>query len=215
MLPPELVIFDCDGVLVDTEVIANTLMADSLREHGLDIGLEECMKLFVGATLAGVKVKAEQMGASLPDDWVAQIYEVEYAVLRKNCPLIDGVTDVLDALDAARIPYCVASNGRMDKMEITLGQHGLIPRFNGRIYSAQALNTAKPAPDVFWHAAGDVSHDRCVVIEDSPSGIRAAAAAGMRCFAYAPQGGDVKGATRFARMADLPALLGLGSGTTA
>ena len=211
----ELVIFDCDGVLVDSEVIGNTIMADSLSAHGLVVSLKECMDLFVGATMAGVKVKAEGLGAVLPEDWVARIYDKIYARLRQGCPLIDGVTEVLDALDAAGIPYCVASNGSREKMGITLGQNGILQRFGNRVYSAQELGTAKPAPELFWHAAQGVNPVRCVVIEDSLNGIRGAAAAGMRCFGYAPEGGDVEGATRFTRMVDLPELLGLGGTATA
>jgi len=209
MQKPELVIFDCDGVLVDSEVIGNTIMAESLSLHGLVVSLEECMALFVGATMAGVKLKAEGLGATLPEDWVAQIYEDIYARLRQDCPLIEGVVGVLDALDAAEVPYCVASNGSREKMGITLGQNGILARFGDRVYSAQELDTAKPAPELFWHAAQGISHKQCVVIEDSLNGIRGAAAAGMRCFAYAPEGGDVEQATRFERMAELPALLGL------
>ncbi len=206
----ELVIFDCDGVLVDSEVIGNTIMAESLSAHGLKVSLAECMALFVGATMAGVKVKAEELGAVLPEDWVARIYEKIYARLRAGCPLIEGVVVVLDALDAAGVPYCVASNGSREKMGITLGQNGILQRFGARVYSAQELGTAKPAPELFIHAAQGLSPAHCVVVEDSLNGIRGAAAAGMRCFAYAPEGGDVEGATRFTHMADLPALLGLG-----
>jgi len=209
MQKPELVIFDCDGVLVDSEVIGNTIMAKSLSAHGMEVSLDECMALFVGGTMAGVKMKAEALGATLPKDWVAQIYEEIYAALRQGCPLIEGVVEVLDALDAAGVAYCVASNGRFEKMEITLGQNGILERFEGRIYSAQALGTAKPAPELFWHAAQGVDHARCVIIEDSLNGIRGAAAAGIRCFGYAPDGGEVEQATRFARMAALPALLHL------
>ncbi len=210
---PELVIFDCDGVLVDSEVTANTIMAKSLSAHGFAVTTNECMGLFVGGTLPGTKVKAEQLGAKLPDDWVEVVYQEVYAALRNDCPLIEGVIDVLNALDTASIPYCVASNGRHDKMEITLGQHGLLERFGGRIYSAQELATAKPAPDLFWHAAKGVPLENCVVVEDSANGVRGAKAAGIRCFAYAPEGDHGlkdEGAVPFARMAELPALLGIG-----
>jgi len=215
MQKPELVIFDCDGVLVDSEVIGNTIMAENLSAHGLVVSLEECMDLFVGATMANVKVKAEGLGAALPEDWVARIYADIYARLREGCPLIEGVVEVLDALDAEGVPYCVASNGSREKMGITLGQNGILQRFGDRVYSAQELDTAKPAPALFWHAAQGVSPARCVVIEDSLNGIRGAAAAGIRCFGYAPEGGDVEGAVRFTRMVDLPALLGLGGAATA
>lgn len=210
MQKPKLVIFDCDGVLVDSEVIGNTIMAKSLSAHGLVVSVKECMDLFVGATMAGVKTKAEGLGATLPDDWVAQIYEDIYVRLRQNCPLVEGVTDVLDALDNAGVPYCVASNGSREKMGITLGQNGILERFGDRVYTAQELGTAKPAPELFWHAAQGVPHEHCVVIEDSLNGIRGAAAAGMRCFAYAPEGEEVESATRFTHMNALPALLGLG-----
>lgn len=210
----ELVIFDCDGVLVDSEVIGNTIMAQSLTSHGFAVSRDQSMDLFVGMTMANVRVKAKDLGADLPDDWVTQVYRQIYAALRQGCPLIDGVSGVLDSLDTAAIPYCVASNGSFEKMEITLGQNGLLPRFVQRIYSAQALNTAKPAPDLFWHAAGDLPPERCIVVEDSLTGIRAARAAGMRCFGYAPEGGEqamiAEGATPFTAMTDLPALLGLG-----
>jgi len=210
----ELVIFDCDGVLVDSEVIGNTIMAESLSAYGFGVSLEECMALFVGMTMAGVREKAIGLGAELPEDWVAQIYRQIYARLKQGCPLIKGVIAVLDSLDAANIPYCVGSNGSIEKMGITLGQNGILPRFGGRVYSAQALGTAKPAPELFWHAAMGRPATRCVVVEDSLTGVRAARAAGMRCFAYTPDGGEAamiaEGAIPFRRMADLPALLGLG-----
>ena len=207
MNKPELVIFDCDGVLVDSEVITNTVMAESLSANGLPLALEACMGLFVGATMANVKIQAEGLGAVLPDDWVEVIYTEIYARLKQSCPLVEGVVGVLDALDDAGIRYCVASNGRFEKMEITLGQNGLLERFGERIYSAQALGTAKPAPELFWHAAQGVPHERCVVVEDSLNGVRAAAAAGMRCFGYTPDGGALEQALPFRKMADLPALL--------
>lgn len=213
MQKPELVIFDCDGVLVDSEVIGNTIMARSLSEHGLVVTLEECMELFVGGTLAGTKVKAERLGAKLPDDWVAQVYKEVYAKLREGCPVIEGVVEVLDALDAAGVPYCVASNGAREKMGITLGQNGLLERFEGRVYSAQEMDTAKPDPKLFLHAAQGVKPENCVVVEDSMNGVRGATNAGIPCFAYTPEGGEefaLKGVTPFTEMAQLPALLGLG-----
>jgi len=209
MQKPELVIFDCDGVLVDSEVITNLIMAESLSAHGLVVSLEECMALFVGGTMSNAKIKAEELGARLPHNWVVQVYKELYARLRQGCPLIEGVVDVLDELDEAGVPFCVASNGSREKMGITLGQNGILERFGNRVYTAQELNTAKPAPELFWHAAQGINHARCVVIEDSLNGIRGAAAAGMRCFAYTPENGEVEGATRFTDMADLPALLHL------
>jgi beta-phosphoglucomutase-like phosphatase (HAD superfamily) len=122
---------------------------------------------------------------------------------------------VLDALDAAGIPYAMGSNGTPEKMQITLGQHGLIERFKGHLYSGQALGRPKPAPDLYLHAAAQLGKApaECIVIEDSAAGARAARAAGMRCMGYAPHGHADRlaneGAIPFTDMATLPKLLGL------
>ena len=171
------------------------------------------MGLFVGMTMAGVKEKALKLGANLPEDWVPKLYETLYARLREGCPVIEGVVEVLDALDNAGTPYCVASNGSREKMGITLGQNGLLARFGERVYSAQELETAKPDPKLFLHAAGGIDPKNCVVVEDSLAGVRGAKNATMRCFAYAPEGGaefKEEEAVPFSRMVDLPALLGVG-----
>ena len=211
----ELIIFDCDGVLVDSEVITGGIMAEDISAHGFSMTAHECLSQFIGMTMADVRENAISLGADLPADWVEKIYVKIYERLGKGCPLIAGVPELLDALDAVKLDYCVASNGSLKKMDITLGQNNILARFGPRVYSAQELGTAKPAPDLFWHAAGELSPDRCVVIEDSLLGMRAARAAGMRCFAYAPEGNEkamiAEGATPFQRMADLPALLGLGN----
>ena len=126
-----------------------------------------------------------------------------------------GVLTVLAALDAAGNPYAIGSNGSPCKMQITLGQHaGLIARFGERIFSGQDMQRPKPFPDVFLHAAQSMAADpaTCVVIEDSPTGTRAAKAAGMRCMGYASHdsaGLVAEGAEPFASMFDLPRLLGL------
>ena len=139
-----------------------------------------------------------------------------FAALAVHTPLIDGILQVLDVLDAAGIPFAMGSNGPPEKMQITMGQYpGLMERFHGRIYSAQALGAPKPAPDVYLHAAQLLGLDPvdCVVIEDSVSGANAARAAGMRCFGFAEHGpgNDLAavGAMVFHRMVDLPGLLGL------
>jgi HAD superfamily hydrolase (TIGR01509 family) len=147
---------------------------------------------------------------------VAGFYERLYARLAEGTPLVPGVLDLLDALDAAGIPYAVGSNGSDRKMQVTLGQHpGLLDRFRDRLFSGQTLGAPKPAPDLYLHAARALGQPpaACAVIEDSPTGVRAAAAAGIRCFGYAPHGDGAalaaEGATVFQSMADLPRLLGL------
>ncbi|WP_444667565.1 HAD family hydrolase [Cereibacter changlensis] len=210
------VIFDCDGVLVDSEPPAFALLAEDLARHGLPLTPAEMELHFLGGTISGAADKARALGAALPRNWVADFYERLYARLAEGVPLIPGVTDLLDHLDAARIPYAVGSNGTLRKMQVTLGQFpGLHQRFHGRLFSGQALGAPKPAPDLYLHAAAalDTPPADCAVIEDSPTGARAAKAAGIPCFGYAaaghPEALAAEGATIFTDMAELPTLLGL------
>lgn len=212
---PAAVIFDCDGVVVDSEHPTLVMLRDDLERYGLCLTLEALEAGYIGGTVETVAAKARANGARLPEGWVADFYDRMYAMLRAHVPLVPGVVGVLDALDSAGIPYAMGSNGTPEKMAITLGQHGLVERFRGHLYSGQALGRPKPAPDLFLHAAGrlGVSPKDCVVIEDSPAGARAARAAGMRCHGYAPKGVHpglvAEGAILFDRMEDLPGILGV------
>jgi HAD superfamily hydrolase (TIGR01509 family) len=215
-MTPRAVIFDCDGVLVDSEPAAFDLLAEDLAAHGLVLPRAEMERIFIGGTIAGVHVKARSLGATLPNGWVAEFYERLYARLARGTPLVPGVLHLLDTLDAAGIPYAVGSNGSDRKMQVTLGQHpGLLDRFRDRLFSGQTLGAPKPAPDLYLHAARALGQPpaACAVIEDSPTGARAAAAAGIACFGFAPHGGGAalaaEGAILFRSMADLPRLLGL------
>lgn len=210
------VIFDCDGVVVDSEEAAFRLLGQDLARYGLPRSPAEMHAMFLGGTVQGIFVEARRLGASLPDDWVQDFYARLYDELARGTALIPGILDVLDALDARGLPYAIGSNGSARKMEITLGQHpGLRDRFRGHIYSAQELGRPKPAPDLYLHAAKalGVGPQACVVVEDSPNGANAARAAGMRCMGYAPQGaGDAlraTGAEIFHDMKALPEILGL------
>lgn len=215
-MTPRAVIFDCDGVVVDSEHPTLLMVQADLARYGLPVSLDELNAKYVGGTVETVAARARAAGAHLPDDWVADFYSRMYAMLRENTPLIDGVVGVLDALDAAGIPFAMGSNGTIEKMHITLGQHGLIDRFHGHLYSGQAIGKPKPAPDLFLLAAArlGIPPAACVVIEDSVAGATAARAAGMACFGYAPHGDHpalaATGARLFHHMRDLPALLGLG-----
>lgn len=215
-MTPAGVIFDCDGVVVDSEPMAFDLLAADLAAHGLNLPRVQLETLFLGGTIRGLWLKARAMGARLPDDWVADFYERLYVRLAAGTPLIPGVLGVMDALDAAGIAFAMGSNGSDRKMQVTLGQHpGLIARFQGRLYSGQTLGKPKPAPDLYLHAARSMNAapEACVVIEDSPTGAMAAKAAGMRCLGYAPHGNAAglraAGAEVFRDMAELPGLLGL------
>ncbi|MEP2782344.1 MAG: HAD-IA family hydrolase [Pseudoruegeria sp.] len=216
-LPPKLVIFDCDGVVVDSEGPTLLLLRDSLAAHGLDRTVEQITDQFIGGTMSGNMAKARDMGADLPDNWVDAFYSELYAELAKSVVAIPGIEVVLDALDAAGIPYAIGSNGRTEKMNVTLTRTGLINRFAGRAYSAQSSGRPKPYPDIYLKIAKDmnVAPHQSVVIEDSPTGARAAVAAEMKCFGFTHETPSEKLApiadVLFENMLDLPGLLGLAS----
>lgn len=213
---PDLVIFDCDGVLVDSEPITNALLREDLTARGLTLTARETDELFTGGTMKGVGERASEMGADIPDDWLESIYDRMHARLAAGTPLIDGIVAVLDRLDAAGVPYAVGSNGSEDKMRITLGQHPeVLRRVGDRLYSAHTHGVAKPDPGLFLLAARDagVAPGRCAVIDDSPSGCTAGVRAGMRTLGFAEHDDGARlaatGAEVFRAMGDLPALLDL------
>jgi HAD superfamily hydrolase (TIGR01509 family) len=218
MTRPEAVLFDCDGVIVDSEGPSFALFLEELALHGLPLTLEEFEAHYVGGTVETVAARARAAGARLPEGWVAHFYGRMYSMLTAGVPLVRGVTGVLDRLDAAGVPFAMGSNGTLEKMQITLGQHGLLSRFRV-VLSAQGIGNPKPAPDVYLMAARACGADpaACVVIEDSANGAKAGIAAGMRVLGYAEHGPGTPtarqltalGVPLFHRMADLPGLLGL------
>lgn len=217
-MTPDLVIFDCDGVLVDSEPPFNEVIVGNFARHGLTLTLAQALDTFMGKAMTDVVQLARDMGADHPGtdrQWIDEIYDEGYARLRQGVDPIPGIIDLLDHLDAARLPYCVASNGSQAKMDITLGGTGLAARLEGRRFSAHELGVAKPDPELFLIAARDmgIAPARAVVIEDSPSGALAAKRAGMRCFGYAPHDAGTRLAEHDARifthMRQVPGLLSL------
>lgn len=212
---PKMVIFDCDGVVVDSEPLTLRLIRDDLAERGLPLELPKIADLFVGGTIAGAGAQARAMGAAIPENWADQIYDKVFAALACSVEPIPGIGAVLDHLDHQSIPYAIGSNGPHRKMEITLARCGLAARFVGRIYSREDVAAPKPAPDVYLLAASQagVAPKDCVVIEDSATGAQAAVAAGMAVIGFARETPPAKfaGLTElvFDDMAQLPALLGL------
>lgn len=215
-IPPKAVIFDCDGVLVDSEPAGFELLFDDLRHYGLTLDFKAIEAAFIGLTIPNVWTKAREMGANLPEDWIHTFYDRLYDKLAQGTALVPGIPELMERLDAAGIPYAVGSNGSDHKMQITLGQHpAIMAKLEGRLFSGQTLGKPKPAPDLYLHAAAalGVAPADCVVVDDSVTGCRAGVAAGMRCMGFAAHDDGAAlaavGAEPFHRMADLPALIGL------
>src|SRR5215813_13741192 len=184
-----LAIFDCDGVLVDSELIANTSFSRAVRAQGLDWSPDQVLRRLMGLSLRScVEVCEAELGRKLPEDFVEKMQAITYQMFR-DAPLkpIAGVKDVVLALHGADIATCVASSGALDKMRFTLGLTGLWDLFEGRIFSASQVPRGKPFPDLFLHAAIAMNEQPfdTIVVEDSVPGIQAARSAGMRALAYA------------------------------
>ena len=212
MSPFDLVIFDCDGVLVDSERLAIRTEAEILTGLGWSLTEADIVERFVGRSAAYMHQEIErQLGRTV--DWDAE-FELQYrqAFERELAP----VPGVIDALDQIPMPNCVASSGSHERIRFTLGLTGLFDRFEGRIFSVDDVSQGKPAPDIFLHAAEMMGTppDRCAVIEDSISGVTAGLAAGMAVFAFA---GGVTGSAQlsidnaviFEDMRNLPAALAI------
>jgi HAD superfamily hydrolase (TIGR01509 family) len=184
---PLLVIFDCDGVLVDTERISATVGAASLTELGWELTEQDMIDRFLGCSDEHFRAEVvRELGPRLPPGW-AEWLESRHLAALAGAPLVDGVLDVLELLDQLGVVTCVASNGSHAKMRRTLRPTGLMERFRNRVFSADDVAAGKPAPDLFLHAARSMGFapTACVVVEDSPRGAQAARAAGMACVGYA------------------------------
>lgn len=212
---PELIIFDSDGVLVDSEVIALTVFARIAAEEGVAISVEDAIRSFRGVKMADcVREIERRSGRGVRDTFVADVRQATALAFDAELKPVDGIHAALAEITA---PVCVASNGPMSKLTHALGLTKLLARFEGRIFSAYDVGSWKPDPGLFLHAAQKLgAHpSRCVVVEDSLSGTRAAKAAGMRVLGFT--GGDPGAELElaaicdnvFRRMSDLPALLEL------
>ena len=211
------VLFDCDGVLVDSEHITNKVLRDMLDEAGWTMTLQECMDTFVGRTVMDERVRIEQhTGKPLTEAWLVQFRERRNIVLEATIEAIPNIDATLTALFAAtggRI--ACASGADKFKVELMLQKVGLLHHLHGRIFSGQETPRNKPHPDVYLTAAAALGVDakRCAVVEDTITGLTAGVAAGATVFAYVPQGSgqrflDAGASHVFTDMAQLPALMG-------
>jgi HAD superfamily hydrolase (TIGR01509 family) len=181
----DLVIFDCDGVLVDSERLQNEVFVAMLHELGIEITMAGMFEQFVGHSMAYCMALVERMlGRPPPADFLPRLQARTFEAFRDGLQPVDGIVEALDRL---ALPTCVASGGDHDKIRFTLGHTGLWSRFEGRIFSVVDVPRAKPHPDVYLHAARTLgaAPARCAVVEDTPVGVTAAVAAGMTVFGYA------------------------------
>lgn len=224
-MTPDLVIFDCDGVLVDSEPIANRILVQALTDVGYAITVDQAVEKFVGRSMASVVAFVEsEIGQPLPNEFLDEVQKTTFAAFEAELQPMPGVADAIDRIDA---PVCVASSGMPEKIALSLSVTGLADRFGDYVFSASMVARGKPAPDLFLHAADRMgaAPDRTIVIEDSVPGIAAARAARMPVLGFIGGGhmasGPVErlratGAFQFNDMKEIPALfetalkLGLG-----
>jgi len=175
----DVIIFDCDGVLVDSEVISCRAHAETLTRHGYPITSEQVFHRFLGRSTrqANMEVEAE-LGRALPDDFHLQLQDELFRTFEADLEAVPHIHTALDRIDHA---VCVASSGSQQRMRVTLGRTMLYDRFAPNIFSASQVDNGKPAPDLFLFAAEqmNVPPERCIVIEDSVAGVIGGRAAGM------------------------------------
>ncbi|MBL4603978.1 MAG: HAD family phosphatase [Emcibacteraceae bacterium] len=191
----ELIIFDCDGVLVDSEPLADELLRDALADHGLEMTVAQVVETYVGRSMSAVVSISEQMlGRKLPDDFLDVLQVKTFAIFEKNLKAVDGVEKLIIGLKEHGKKICVASSGSFEKMDVTLGLTGLRDYFDNQIYNSSQVKRGKPYPDLYLYAAEQmqVEQARCLVIEDSLPGVQGAVAAGMEVIAYSVRGDDDK-----------------------
>jgi HAD superfamily hydrolase (TIGR01509 family) len=179
------VIFDCDGVLVDSEKIGVHIDRRVLAEVGLDFTIEEVVGHFMGKSDKHFVETVESMlGKQVPENWLDEISKQYQQAFENELTPVPGIVEALDELELA---HCVASSGTHEKMRFTLGKTGLLNRFQNKLFSATEVERGKPHPDLFLYAASQMgwAPERCAVVEDSQAGVQAGLAAGMKVVAYA------------------------------
>lgn len=211
----DLIIFDCDGVLVDSEAISEAVVCRLMAEIGIAMTPADVARLSRGRSTIDMWTRFEQEYAlTVPRELRKRLEDDERLAL-SNVKAIAGAPEVVRKLAAKGRPICVASSGTKDKLAVTLAATGLAPYFEGRVFSASEVASGKPAPDLFLHAARSLGVEpaRCLVIEDSRNGVLAGLAADMTVFGYAPPGNngslDDLGVRLLQSMAELEEILGV------
>jgi len=184
------VIFDCDGVLVDSERLANEVLVECIRPLGIALSVEDAMARFCGVRMAQCVEQLESMrGGQLPESFVSEFRRRVASVFADRLKPVDGALELVQSMT---LPYCVASSAPREKIELSLSLTGFLSYFEGNIYSSYEIEDWKPSPGLFLHAcrAMGVAPERCAVVEDSLPGIQAGIAAGMTVFALQSHGVD-------------------------
>lgn len=207
------IIFDSDGVLVDSETLSARVFQEMARELGFDLDFETAVQQFAGTSMKkNLQFIQENIQGSLPEDFEQEFRKRTYEVYKTDLKAVEGVHDVIKKLQC---PFCVASSGPAEKVRLNLGLVNLLDQFEDRIYSSYDIGSWKPEPGIFLHAAKEMGFkpEECVVIEDSASGIRAAIAGSFMVFALAREKSrshfEQLGAVTFKNMKELEVLLGL------
>jgi HAD superfamily hydrolase (TIGR01509 family) len=214
---PDLIIFDCDGVLVDSEVISNEVLARALSVEGLPTTLAEARSRYQGLLLADVAARAEQLlGRALPRDFLERFERDRDEAFRRKLRPIPDAASTVRRIRAAGVDVCVASQGKLEKTRLSLGVTGLRGLFpDEALFSAYSVARGKPHPDLFLRAAATMraQPSRCVVVEDTASGVAAGVAAGMQVFGYVADSDERAlrdaGAHLLRALEELPARLGI------
>ena len=197
--PADLIIFDCDGVLVDSEPLAMRVLLAGIAERGVTVDEALAYERLLGRSLASViETVQRDFGVALEADALERMREQLYDLFRRELRATLGIAETLERLD---LPVCVASSSQMERIRLSLELTGLARYFGDNVFSAAMVARGKPAPDLFLFAASRMhaAPERCIVIEDSPAGIEAARAAGMRVFAFTG-GGHARSETHRRRL---------------
>jgi HAD superfamily hydrolase (TIGR01509 family) len=210
-VPDPLVIFDCDGVLVDSERISNRVLADLITEAGRPTTMRESMATYMGRTMPRcIEMIEELIGRPVREDFYPEYRRRVFESLHQELEPIPGIAAALESIPH---PRCVASSSGLDRIELSLRLTRLLNHFEGRLFSGTEVANGKPAPDVFLYAARRMGREpsHCVVVEDSPIGVQAGVAAGMTVLGFARDSdADAlreRGAIPFQAMTELPELL--------
>ncbi|UYQ94569.1 HAD-IA family hydrolase [Chitinophaga horti] len=213
MNKPACFIFDCDGVLVDSETIGIRVLLDMTAEYGVAMDFEEAVGEFSGRRLRDVlSVLQTQAASPFPTDFEQSFRKQSYEVFQSEVLPVEGIRELLTSL---KVPFCVASSGPVEKIKLNLSLTGLLPFFTDRIYSGYDINSWKPDPGIFLYAAKEMGFApaECIVVEDSKAGVQAGIAGGFSVFGYAKHSDPValkaEGAQVFYSMFDLPGLIGM------